>query len=241
MGALGQAGRRRIRNAAVARRPAASAARGLADDERHRLARDLHDEIGHHLVVLKLHLGTAAAELAAARPSRAQEDLDRASRVLGHAIESLRRVILDHGPAALERVGLARALTLHARQFSARTGVTVRVSDRGLPRRLPGAHAAALYRVVQGALSNVLEHARATRVDVRLGHGPGLAAVVEIEDDGAGFDVRTRRGSFGLAAMRERVGALGGRLRVWSRARTGRRGQGTRVHVELPLRAGARR
>ena len=72
----------------------------------------------------------------------------------------MRRLILDLGPVALEGVGFLPAVKLYARQFGARTGVKVHVRDRGLPARLPATHETALYRLLQGALSNVLKHAR---------------------------------------------------------------------------------
>ena len=111
--------------------------RSFGEQERQRLSRDLHDEIGHHLVVLKLYLGLIVTELAKARPSRIREKLDEATDLVSQAIQSVRRLILDLGPVALEGVGFLPAVKLYARQFGARTGVKVHVRDRGLPARLP--------------------------------------------------------------------------------------------------------
>lgn len=210
--------------------------RSYGEQERQRLSRDLHDEIGHHLVVLKLYLGMISAELAKARPARIREKLDEATSLVIQAIQSVRRLILDLGPVALEGVGFLPAIKLYAKQFSTRTGVKVRVRDRGLPARLPRSHETALYRLLQGALSNVLKHAQARSVKVMVGSASGSRVAMAIEDDGIGFDTAVPRQAFGLAAMRDRVSSLGGRLRVVSTpARLTRGRHGTRIEVELPV------
>jgi signal transduction histidine kinase len=208
--------------------------RSFGEQERHRLSRDLHDEIGHHLVVLKLYLGMIVKEISKARPTQIREKLEEATDLVSQAIQAVRRLILDLGPIALEGVGFLPAIKLYARQFTSRTGVKVEVRDTGLPPKLPATHEAALYRILQGALSNVLKHAHARKVKVTVG-GPTRAVIgMSIEDDGVGFDPVAPRQAFGLAAMRERVSSLGGRLRVDSRP-TGSRRHGTRIEIELPL------
>jgi len=213
--------------------------RSYGEQERRRLSRDLHDEIGHHLVVLKLYLGMISGELDQAPPARVREKLDEATGLVSQAIQSVRRLILDLGPVALEGVGFLPAVKLYARQFGARTGVKVHVRDRGLPSRLPASHETAMYRLLQGALSNVLKHAAARRVNVTVGAGKGAAIVMAIEDDGVGFDTAVPRQAFGLAAMRDRVASLGGRLRVVSRPAGSGVRHGTRIEVELPPGEGA--
>jgi signal transduction histidine kinase len=221
-------------------RARATSWRSFGEQERRRLSRDLHDEIGHHLVVLKLYLGQISGELDQAPPARIREKLDEATGLVSQAIQSVRRLILDLGPVALEGVGFLPAVKLYARQFGARTGVEVQVRDRGLPASLPASHETAMYRLLQGALSNVLKHAAARRVTVTVGARKGSAIVMAIEDDGVGFDTAVPRQAFGLAAMRDRVASLGGRLRVVSRpAGVGAR-HGTRIEVELPLAEGAK-
>jgi signal transduction histidine kinase len=209
--------------------------RSFGEQERHRLSRDLHDEVGHQLVVLKMYLGMISAELGRARPARIRARLEEAAGLVSQALHSVRRLILDLGPAALEGVGFVPALKLYARQFAARTGVRVRVRDDGVPPALPRSHQAALYRLLQGALSNVVKHARARQVRVRLEAVRGAAVGMTIEDDGIGFDTAAPRQAFGLAAMRDRVAGLGGRLRVQSRPVRARGRHGTRIEVELPL------
>ena len=210
--------------------------RSFGEEERHRFSRDLHDEIGHQLVVLKLYLGIITGEMDESRPAQMREKLDEATGLVGQTIQSVRRLILDLGPIALEGVGFLPAVKLYARQFSARTGVKVHVRNRGLPAALPSGHETALYRILQGALSNVLKHASARTVRVTVRALKGRMVAMTIEDDGVGFDAALPRQAFGFAAMRDRVASLGGRLRVESRpARSGRGRHGTRIEIELPL------
>src|SRR5206468_11035717 len=102
-------------------------------------------------------------------------------------IQSVRRAILDLGPAVLEEVGFLPAVKLYARQFSARTGISVQVIDADVPPALPATVETTLYRVLQGALANVGRHAQAKTVRITLGTVRGPVLVMTIEDDGAGF------------------------------------------------------
>jgi two-component system sensor histidine kinase UhpB len=213
--------------------------RALDEQDRQRVARDLHDEIGHGLVVLKLYLEQMAGDLRNGRTKQARRKLGETMAVATDAIESVRRVILDLGPAVLDDLGLQQAIRLYARQFSTRTSIKVNVRELGLPPRLPPQYETALYRLLQGALSNVLKHSRAKNATVTLATAPGPAVVLVVEDDGVGFQARRRAPalSFGLTTMRERVEALGGRIRVESWPRRGqkrKRGRGSRPGLPLP-------
>lgn len=207
--------------------------------ERRRMARDLHDELGN-LAVLKLYLAQVSSSLKAGRTVQALRKLEEAAALLGDAMGSLRGVMLDRAPAVLE-LGLPRAMDLTTRQFSERTGINVQLRASALPTPLPRAHETALYRVLQGALSNVLRHARAENATVTLTEADEPGVVLSVEDDGVGFPARDAGAAagFGLNAMRERAEALGGRFRVESwPARGGRKPRGTRIEVELPLSPG---
>ncbi|HEY3120675.1 MAG TPA: sensor histidine kinase [Vicinamibacteria bacterium] len=227
-------------------RPASPDERTLGEQDRQRLARDLHDDIGHSLVVFKLCLERIAADLGRGRTAEARQKLAETSALVVDAIVSLRRVILDLRPMAVDELGIHQAIRSYAVQFFARTGIAVHVHlpEGGLPARLPASYETAFYRVLQGALSNALKHSRARTVHVTLEGGPGPAAVLIVQDDGRGFP--TRRGEpglgFGLMAMRQRAQALGGRLLVRSRpARLGGRPRGTSIEMRLPLPSGPRR
>jgi signal transduction histidine kinase len=213
--------------------------RRLDEQERLKLSRDLHDEIGADLVVLKLYLEMIALEAERGNTHAVDAKLQEALDLVTRSIESVRRLTLDLGPAILEQVGFVPAVRLYARQFAARTGIKVEVREADVPGHIPPSHETALYRVVQGALSNVAKHAKASRVRMTLGGLRDAVLVLIIEDDGVGFDM-TRRSSergFGLTAMRDRVQSLGGRLHVQSRSGPAAgAGTGTRIEIDLPVK-----
>ncbi len=218
-----------------------AALRSLDDRERQKLAGDLHDEVGADLVVLKLYIEMIAVEVAKGGGTPVGPKLQEALALIGHAIESVRRLTMDLGPAFLESLGFLPALRSFARQFSLRTGIEVQLHETDAPTALPASHQTALYRVARGALSNVAKHSQARHATVGL-RAVGGVIVMSIEDDGLGFDVRAQAAdrSVGLMAMRERVHALGGRLSISSR-RASRGGRpGTRLEVRLPLDRGSR-
>jgi signal transduction histidine kinase len=205
------------------------------EKERLKLSRDLHDEIGTDLVVLKLYLEMIATELRGGQAAAAQSKLEEALALVAHAVDSVRRLTLDLSPALLEQIGFGPALKLYCRQFGARTGLVVKVEETSPLPRLPSSHETALYRVVQGALANVVKHARAREVKVRVGIVRRAVLVMAIEDDGIGFDATCQPPAegFGLAAMRGRVEGLGGRLQVESAPA---RASGTRIEINLPVK-----
>jgi signal transduction histidine kinase len=146
--------------------------------------------------------------------------------------------VLDLGPALLDELGLIPALKMYTSQFATRTGITVSLQESNIPRNLPSAHETVVYRVIQGALSNVLKHARATNVKIGMTKAKAPIIVLTIEDNGIGFDVTRLKTNqaFGLTAIRERIEGLGGRFRLesWPRGSRGRK-HGTRIEVNLPL------
>jgi signal transduction histidine kinase len=204
--------------------------------ERKKLSQDLHDEVGADLVVLKLYIEMIALELRRDRLEVARAKLEEALALVSHALESVRRLTLDLGPAILEQLGLIPALKLYCRQFAGRTGIAVKVEGAEIPASLPHGHETTLYRVLQGALSNVAKHSKARHVRVALGGLRDSVLVMVIEDDGIGFDVpaEARHGGFGLTAMRDRILALGGRLHIESRLASGGGRKGTRIEIDLP-------
>jgi len=215
----------------------ASSWRTVEDRERHRLSRDLHDEIGHNLIVLKLYLEMIKGDFDKGSLGAVGQKLEEALSLVGGGIESVRRLILDLGPAILDEVGLLPAVKQYARQFSSRTGISVTVQEAHLPPSLPPSYETTLYRVLQGALSNVVRHSRAKNVTITLGSMKESVIAMIIEDDGIGFDVarKTAGPAFGLTAMRERIESLGGRIHMESRpARAGARRSGTRIEIDLP-------
>jgi len=212
--------------------------RALDEGEKLRLSRDLHDDIGHNLIVMKLYLEMITRDLARPGAGDVAQKLEEAGALVAHSIASVRRLILDLGPAILDEVGLVAAVKSYAKQFTQRTGIETHVRDSPLP-KLPPSHETALYRVVQGALSNVAKHAVAANVRVYIGSASPRVVVMVIEDDGVGFELTSRAlESFGIRAMRDRVESLGGRFHLESPPASRGRSKGTRIEVDLPVKAG---
>ncbi len=211
---------------------------GVYERERRRLSHDLHDEIGHELVVLKLRLELIAADVGLNKLSLLTPRLNDALELIGRAIDSVRRLVMDLGPAVFDDLGFLPAIRLYARQFSASTGIEVTVREGDMPPQIAMSHQTALYRVLQGALSNVLRHARAKHVILAFACLKNSQLMMTIEDDGTGFDMAEARNKqrFGLTAMRERIAVLGGKVHVqsWPVSPLGGR-RGTRIEVDLPL------
>jgi signal transduction histidine kinase len=201
------------------------------EQERARIARDLHDGVGQNLTALLVGLRTIedAGDLETAR-MRAREIREVASVAHGE----VRRLARGLRPVILEELGLASAVERLCEDFERTHGVTVALlRDPPPAARLEPAAETALYRIVQEALANVARHAGASRVDVRL-QQQGGSLVLCVRDDGRGFEVAGvggSEGSFGLASIRERALMLGGECSV----RAGH-GAGTAIEVRIPLR-----
>jgi len=209
----------------------------LDDRERQKLSADLHDEVGADLIVLKLYLELITVKLAKGNRTPLGPKLKEALVLIAHAIESVRRLTLDLGPALLD-LGFLPAVRLFVRQFSARTRIKVALEEEGVSATLPASQQTALYRVLRGALSNVAKHSQAKNVAVTLRRTQDRL-VMMVEDDGMGFDAlhQDPDRSFGITAMRERVRSVRGRLHIesWPARRRGDK-SGTRVEVHLPFR-----
>jgi signal transduction histidine kinase len=218
----------------------AAAARAAAQDERQRLARDLHDSVSQTLI--SLHLSAqAAADLWDAQPAQARAALDLVRQLARGATAEMRALLVDLREAVLERDGLGAALGAYGAVVQQYSGLLVEldVGEDGAARagpstrgaRLPPAHEAELYWVAREALANVVKHARASRATVSFRVMPDTTVRLVVEDDGIGFGVGAPAAfSYGLAGMRERVAALGGVLHLENRP-----GGGARVVAELPV------
>ncbi|HET9012415.1 MAG TPA: histidine kinase [Gemmatimonadaceae bacterium] len=191
----------------------------VAQDERKRLERNLHDGAQQRLVALSMELGRMESRLPQDAPERA--DLARARGEIASSLRELRQVAHGLHPAVVSSHGLDVALE----QLAATAPVPVTLNVR-VDRRLPEALEVAAYYLVSESLANVGKHAHATSVRVEVLRQDD-AVLIEVADDGVG-GADTEKGS-GLRGLADRVEALGGRLRVWSPA-----GGGTRVSAEIP-------
>ncbi|MDQ2664817.1 MAG: sensor histidine kinase [Gemmatimonadota bacterium] len=199
------------------------------DEERARVARELHDSTAQTLTAILLQLGAAARE-STSEPLNAR--IATLRELAAEALEEVRSMSHTMHPRVLDDLGLAAALEWLARQAREQASLDVEVDACELDVVIPAPVAAALYRVAQEALRNAARHANATRIDIRL-RQDGRQAMLEIEDNGAGFDValaEQRRPGMGLFSMRERMGLVNGRLAVNSA-----RNRGTSIMATVPL------
>ena len=199
--------------------------------ERSRLARDLHDAVTQKLFSIRAH-ARAAAVLAAREPpdaDRIRAEIEVVGELGAEAQAELRAVIDGLTPPDLEAAGLAESLRRYAVLAGRAHGVPVTFSAACLPPLSEQAEAA-LYRAAQEALHNALRHAAASSVKVSLAKTP-RQVVLEVSDDGHGFDPDAPSGGLGLASMRERAASAGGRLAIRSTAK------GTTVRMTVPGKA----
>jgi PAS domain S-box-containing protein len=200
----------------------------VREEEKARIAREVHDELGQVLTVLKLE--TSMCELAyASLDSGLQARLDSMKKLIANLFQLVRDVATALRPPILD-AGIASAIEWQARRFEARSQIPCLVQ---VPEQLPqlsDAKAIGLFRVLQEALTNVLRHAEAHSVEVEL-DVQGDELCLRVSDDGRGFDMAAQRAqSFGLVGMRERVLMLGGRLDIDSAP-----GEGTTLSVRVTL------
>ncbi|MGQ0656066.1 MAG: sensor histidine kinase [Betaproteobacteria bacterium] len=204
--------------------------------ERRRLSDDLHDLIGQNLTALGIELAALRSTLSAESAVKASSRFEAMAGLLNDTIESIRGVMTELRPPALEEYGLVPALRWYAGVFEQRTGMKVRADVLHASPRLPREMELALFRIVQEALTNAAKHSGGSAVEVAVTESAGMVRVV-IQDDGRGFvdPVGARsagRGGWGLPTMRERAEAQGGWLRIEFP------GRGTRLVVEMPGRDG---
>lgn len=187
----------------------------IREDERKRIAREIHDELGQYLLALRIEVSLLKEESNNAPSLRAE----RVNRILAHVdstVRSVRTIINNLRPAVLD-LGLIPSLEWQARDFERRNGICCRFHTTDENLTLDDEPSTALFRVLQEALTNVVRHAHATCVDIALSTGRGRL-VMRVADNGVGMPVvRNRKAkSFGLAGIRERVGMLGGEFSIES-------------------------
>lgn len=202
---------------------------GAQDEERARIARELHDSAAQTLTALVLQLSAASRD---SGDPRLAERLDEIRTMAGAVLEEVRTLSHTVHPRVLDDLGLAAALEWLARHTRESTSLPVSVDAFGDAAAIPAPVASVLYRVAQEALANAVRHADASAVAIMLQVGE-RTATLEVNDDGRGFDVEeaeARRPGMGLFSMQERVALVDGQLDVTSAP-----GEGTRVVASVPL------
>jgi PAS domain S-box-containing protein len=201
------------------------------ESEQRRLSAELHDRVGQNLAALGINLSILAGALPPDAPASVAQRLDDSIRLLEGATAAVRHLVGELRPPELKDYGLLATLRTLARAVGARAGLDIEVTGAEPEPRLPMAVDTSLYRIAQEALNNIVKHAAARQVTVRLWSN-GVVSLL-IEDDGIGFEPDAVTGAhWGLDIMRERAEAAGGRLLVDSA-----RGAGTRVVVEVERRS----
>ncbi|MEJ5247311.1 HAMP domain-containing sensor histidine kinase [Caldilinea sp.] len=199
------------------------------EEERRRLAHELHDEAAQSLTSLLVHIRLLER---AQNPAEAQRHIQELRELTARALEDVRRVALDLRPKILDDLGLAAALEWRVDELNKAHGLQASITIEGMERRLPREMELVFYRIAQEALSNVCRHAQAKKVAVSL-HSDGRRCILEVVDDGVGFDASRldgRKGDgLGLIGMRERIAMIGGSLEIASRP-----GAGTRIKAQAP-------
>ena len=204
----------------------------VQEAERRRIARELHDEIGQMLSIIKVNLQQSRRT---ADPETHQELLDKSIDVLGQALQQIRRLSHDLRPSLLDDLGLVAALRWFVDYRMQDTGIDARFQAETTGERLPAEVETACFRVVQEALTNVLKHAGAGQVRVELRQTAARLHLL-VSDDGAGFDLRSvrekalRGAHLGLLGMQERIVSAGGRLRIDTAV-----GRGCRLEIDFDL------
>jgi signal transduction histidine kinase len=199
------------------------------EEERKRIAREIHDNLGQELSLLQLELGIIQDRL-----PKAEKDLraktKAMTKLIDSTIRSVQKISTDLRPTLLDNLGLGAAAEWSAREFQKRTKIRCRVSVDPPDLKLDQDHSTALFRILQESLTNILRHAKATRVDVHLVKQKD-AIVLEVRDNGKGISLHriTDTRSVGLIGMRERVLPWGGDVAI-----VGRPGKGTDVIVTIP-------
>lgn len=201
----------------------------VQEDERRTLARELHDELGQSLTALKITLQSLGL-----RPETAalQGQINTAVNIADTALTQARQMSLNLRPPQLDDLGLPAAIRWTLGRQADLAGLSTHFSAEDVPDQLPEALAIACYRITQEALTNVLRHAKAKKVQVRL-QRKGNELQLEVQDDGAGFDPQQAlagSASMGVASMQERAMLAGGRLEVESHP-----GHGSLIRAIFPL------
>lgn len=200
------------------------------DEERARISRELHDDVGQDLTALRYTLRLAQGRYHTA-PETLAAPLTELSSLLERTTRTLRAVVSELRPAMLDE-GLKTAVEWLVHRASEKAGIAAELEYVGEVVQLPPAMTATAYRIVQESITNVLKHASATRFDVVISASPGKLSL-EVRDDGVGFDPLATQAGFGLIGMRQRASSLGGTLAIDSSSESSTAASGTVVRANI--------
>jgi PAS domain S-box-containing protein len=206
----------------------------MLEEERTRISREIHDELGQALTALKLDLSSLGRMLSSDGLPKPFGKVQAMEQTVGQIIRTVRKISTELRPGVLDEFGLADAIEWQAKDFQNRTGISCKLSLHPTDKITDTVHSTAIFRIFQEALTNVMRHAAASQVTVGL-EKVADRLILEVRDNGIGiaeeriFDSK----SLGLTGIRERVLRLGGEVSI-----SGKPGKGTLIKVTLPLREG---
>jgi signal transduction histidine kinase len=194
-------------------------------NERQRLARDIHDTLAQHFTSIIIHLAAAKHS----SPESVQSEVQQAEEAAREGLDEIRRIVWDMQPEQIEKASLIEAVEELAARWSAENSARVRMNVTGTPRSLPSSAETALLRISQEAMHNINKHAQAKNVNITFSFMEDMF-VMDIADDGLGFDPSNPSTGFGLKTMRDRAEESGGTLTIESE-----QGTGTAIAVSIPI------
>jgi signal transduction histidine kinase len=203
----------------------------VQEEERERIARELHDETGQILTVLMVDVELLKTE-SGLHSTKFEERLEEISSLLSKTMEDIHSLSLDLHPKILNEFGLAPAIKWYAKNHLERWGIDFSIVGDDLDCSLSPKEEICLFRITQEAITNVIRHAQAGQVDIEIGSDEG-SIYLSVQDDGSGFNVDSQYGEscLGLESMAERVNFLGGQIDISSEI-----GKGTEVFVNIPFK-----
>ncbi len=201
----------------------------IREEERKTIAREIHDELGQQLTVLKMEVAWAIKKLK--QPERQELKLEGLLETIDGTMRSVRRICSELRPTLLDDLGLVAALQWHAGQLRANTGINITIDAPEEIDNLPADIKTGMYRIFQESLTNVIRHANAKKVEVQLVVEDKMI-ILRIKDDGKGFDISasSKNKTLGILGMKERSLNMGGEYIIRSYP-----GKGTSVMVTIPI------
>ena len=231
----GKRAEEKLRNSRERLRNFSGRLQSLLEEERTRISREIHDELGQSLTALKLDLSLIRRKILSEGLAEESGKVHEIELTVSRIIRTVRKIATDLRPGILDELGVVAAIRWMTKNFQKRTGISCKVVVRGVDSISDSKCSTAVFRIVQEALTNVMRHAAASQVEVSL-ERKGDTLTVAVSDNGIG--IKEGRiidsGSLGLIGIRERVLMLGGEAQI-----TGKPGEGTLVRVILPMKEGA--
>jgi signal transduction histidine kinase/ligand-binding sensor domain-containing protein len=200
------------------------------EDERERLSRDLHDDVGTRLSAIKLYISSLGKKLDDNHLSDAKAMASNSARLIDETMSDVRKMLLNLSPQVLEEFGYTTAVEVLVNKINETRMLNFDLVMFGLKSGLPKDHELVLYRITQELINNVLKHAAASRVSLQVGHRDEKI-ILMMEDNGKGFDIHEHKNGYGLKNLEARTQLLKGHMEIDSKP-----GKGTCVLIEIPYK-----